>query len=318
MNYYWKEVFLKNQDKYNIEYIDKLLNKCGITLLEEKYIDAKTKMLCLDNEGYYVYIILSNYLTRHGIGRRFDKSNDYTIANINHYLFLNNVHFKCISSKFVSANDDLKFICTKCDNTITAPWRNVNKNDNKSRNHIVCDNCDGRLESLHALVLKQMFLHYYPDTIVEDKSYRNPFTNKICPTDIVNHNLKIAIEIQSQWHDFADIKRKDSMKKTFWLSQGYNFYAPDIRDYSVLKMCQIFFNIDKIPDWINYEFSNKLNVKIAQELLDKGLVVNDVAIQMGVNRHRIYDAVYNKKLFYPKNYKHLNLIKNKEYINNNS
>lgn len=83
-------------------------------------------------------------------------------------------------------------------------------------------------------------------------------------------------------------------------------------------MCQIFFSIDKIPNWINYEFSNKLNIKTAQELLDKGLAVNDVAVQMGVNKHRIYDAVYNKKLFYPKNYKHLNLIKSKEYINNNS
>lgn len=43
-------------------------------------------------------------------------------------------------------------------------------------------------------------------------------------------------------------------------------------------MCQIFFSIDKIPNWINYEFSNKLNIKTAQELLDEGLAVNDVAV----------------------------------------
>ena len=31
-----------------------------------------SKMLCVDSEGYYIYIVLSNYLTRNGIGRRFD------------------------------------------------------------------------------------------------------------------------------------------------------------------------------------------------------------------------------------------------------
>ena len=74
------------------------IKKKKITLLENDYVDVKTKMLCLDSEGYYIYVVLSNFLSRHGIGRRFDKSNDYTINNINHYLTLNNVHFKCISN----------------------------------------------------------------------------------------------------------------------------------------------------------------------------------------------------------------------------
>ena len=85
----------------------------------------------------------------------------------------------------------------------------MNKSDNPNRNIILCPNCDGRTESVHALVLKQMFKHYYPDTIEEDKSCINPLTCCILPTDIVNHRLKIAIEIQSQWHDFEDIKIKD-------------------------------------------------------------------------------------------------------------
>ena len=76
---------MRNQDKYTIENVRELLLKDNIVLLETKYIDAKTKMLCLDENGYYVYIVLSNYLCRHGIGRKFDKSNDYSINNINHY-----------------------------------------------------------------------------------------------------------------------------------------------------------------------------------------------------------------------------------------
>lgn len=304
---------MRNQDKYNIDNVKELLLKSNIILLETKYIDAKTKMLCIDDEGYYIYICLSNYLSRNGIGRRFDHSNDYTIQNINHYCKLNNIHFHCISDKYINANDMLNFKCDLCGEIITIPWRNVNKNDNTNRSHLLCPNCDGRTESLHALVLKQMFLHYYPDTSLEDKSYRNPNTNKICPTDIVNHKMKIAIEIQSQWHDFEDIKYKDKLKMDYWINKGYSFYDPDIRDYSVLELCQLFFDITTIPTWIKYDYSNKLNIKTIQSLLNNGLSIHEIANKINVDAHRIYDAIYNKKLYYPINYRYKNLVK-KEYI----
>ena len=304
---------MRNQDKYNVNNVRQILSKSNIALIDKQYTDAKTKMLCIDSEGYYIYIVLSNFLNRGGIGRRFDKSNDYSIVNINHYLQTNNVQFKCISSKFNNANEDLTFKCLRCGETVRTPWRNVNKNDNFSRTHVLCPNCDGRIESIHALVLKQMFLHYHPDTVIEDKSYKSPSTNKICPTDIVNHRLKIAIEIQSQWHDFEDTKIKDKMKKDYWISRGYSFYDPDIRNYTILEMCQIFFDIDTIPRFINYEYSNKLNLKKAQNMLDSGMVVSSIASELKVDKHRIYDAIHNKKLFYPKHYKYKYAVK-KEYI----
>lgn len=299
---------MQNQDKYNTANVKNILSENHITLLDN-YTDAKTKMLCLDNDGYYIYIVLSNFLTRHGIGRRFDKSNDHTIDNINKYLFDNNILFKCISNCYLSANNILEFQCVRCGKIITSPWRNVNKNDKFNRNHLICNNCDGRNESLHASILKQMFLHYYPDTTIEDKTYINPKTQKICPTDIVNHRLKIAIEIQSQWHDYPDIQEKDKRKKNFWISLGYEFYDPDIRDYSILEMCQLFFNIDEIPEWINYEYSNKINVKQIQLLLNEGNSVCEIAKELSINPHRIYDAIYSKKIFYPSNYKYVNNIK---------
>ena len=304
---------LLNQDKYNIDNVRLLLNTNNIILLENKYIDVKTKMLCLDSDGYYVYIVLSNFLSRNGIGRRFDKSNNHTINNINHYLKINNVHFQCISEKFNNANEYLYFKCMSCGEIVKSSWKNVNKNDNQSRTHVICPNCDGRNESIHALVLKQLFLYYYPDSIVEEKSYINPNTNKICPTDIVNHRLKIAIEIQSQWHDFDQIKIKDMLKKEYWISRGYDFYNPDIRDYSILEMCQIFFDIKSIPSWVNYNYSNKLNIKEIQELLNEGFIVTEIAKKLNVDKHRIYDAIYSKKIFYPKNYKYHNAVK-KEHI----
>lgn len=278
-------------------------------MLDKTYVDVKTKILCMDKEGYYIYIMLNNFFTRRGIGRRFDKTNDYTIDNINHYLQIHNVHFKCISDKFINANTIMKFQCLLCGEIVESLWRNVNKNDNPNRYHVICPNCDGRNESIHALVLKQLFLHYYPDTVVEEKSYRNPNTNKICPTDIVNHRLKIAIEIQSQWHDFDNIKEKDKMKKKFWLSKGYSFFDPDIRDYSVLQISQIFFDITELPDWIDYNYSNKINIKVIQTMLNNGKTIPEIAKELQINKHRLYDAVYSKKLFYPQNYIFKNAIK---------
>lgn len=302
---------LKNQDKYNINNVRKILNDNGVILLDNEYIDVKTKMLCKDKDGYYIYIVLNNFLSRNGVGRRFDKSNIYTINNINHYLKSKNLHFQCVSTNFSSSHEDLKFQCLTCGEFVYTSWRNVNKNDNPNRSHIICPNCDGRIESLHALVLKQMFLYYYSDTIVEDHSYISPITNKICPTDIVNHRLKIAIEIQSQWHDFEDTKRKDELKKNYWLSAGYKFYDPDIRDYSILEMCQLFFDIDSIPNWVDYNYSNKLNLRKIQNLLNDGFIVPEISKLLNINKHRIYDAIYNKKLFYPSNYKN---ITKQEYV----
>ena len=213
---------MRNQDKYNTSIVRDMLSNDNIQLLSD-YDNAKAKLLCKDTDGYYIYIQLDNYLSRHGIGRRFDKSNNYTIDNINRYLQKNNIKFKCISTDYINANSPLLFQCSRCGEIVQISWRNVNKNDNANRSHIICPNCDGKTESIHALVLKQLFLHYYPDTIVEDKSFINPLTNRVCPTDIVNHRLKIAIEVQSQWHDFDDVKIKDKMKRNYWIDAGYEF-----------------------------------------------------------------------------------------------
>lgn len=175
-------------------------------------------------------------------------------------------------------------------------------NSNNTRNILLCPNCDGRTESVHALVLKQMFKYYYPDTIEEEKSCINPLTGCIIPTDIVNHRLKIAIEIQSEWHDKEYQKIKDKIKKDFWINKGYKFYDPDIRNFTILGMCQLFFDIKELPEWINFDYSNKWNIKNAQNLLDKNLSPNDVAKELGINVHQIYDAIGCGKLHYSDTY----------------
>lgn len=287
---------------YKRNTVEQILEESGYTLLStDDSFNCASVVAIQDRQGYR-YTCMIDHATNNKKKPRVGPNNDYSLYNIRRYLELNNVHFKCISNEYVSATSDLEFECTKCGEHVFTPWNNVRRDDDRNRHHVICPNCDGRTESVHALVLKQIFKHEYPDSIEEEHSCRNPATGKILPTDIVNHRLKIAVEIQSQWHDFEDKKAPDAYKKQFWIDKGYSFYDPDIRDYSVLEMCQIFFDIDELPDYINYEYSNKINIKKFQKLLDDGLSVPEIECETGVNRHRIYDALYSGKLVYPNDY----------------
>ena len=260
-----------------------------------------TPLICHDKYGYK-YRITYDEILRGKKPFPVSKNNIFSIENINTFLKNNNKAFKCISDNYLGRDYLLEFECIRCGEHIFEKWHNMSKSDNPSRSILICPKCDGRNESIHALVLKQVFKHYYPDTIEEDKSCVNPLTGYVLPTDIVNHNLKIAIEIQSEWHDRDYQKVKDKIKKDFWVNKGYSFYSPDIRDYSVLGMCQLFFNIDKLPDYINYEYSNKLNIKKAQELLNSNISPKEIAKILNTNIHVIYDAIGADKLHYSDTY----------------
>ena len=292
--------------KYNYEDIYKNLESRGyyLDISKEDFKGVTVSDLIAHDKDGYKYKLIYNQILRGQESVKFHKSNPFVIDNINLYLKNNNVHFKCIScaSEYLDKNSELKFKCYLCGQITTSTWDRINRNDNPSRNHIVCNNCDKSNESLHASVLKQIFLHEYPDTIVEDKSFRNPKTKKICPTDIVNHRLKIAIEIQSQWHDFEDIKLKDKMKKEYWIKKGHLFYDPNIRNYSILEMCNLFFDIKELPDYIDYNYGKCINAKKVQDLLNEGYTAKEVSKILNINTHTIYDAVASGKIEYPDNY----------------
>ncbi|MCR1960200.1 hypothetical protein CWE04_11865 [Thomasclavelia cocleata] len=292
--------------KYTFEKIQEALKLHNYKLVNKNMnissIITKSKLLCTDNDGYYVYVILDKLIHRKSKFRRFSNSNKYTIDNINFYLkskIGNN--FTCLSEKYINNQTELLFRCNRCGEVVKKKWINVYRKG-INRTPILCPNCDGRIESLHASILKQVFMYNYPDTICEDNSCRNPITNKIMPTDIVNHRLKIAIEVQSEYHDNEYSKKKDLIKKEFWIARNFKFYALDIRDYTVLEMCRIFFNISELPSYINYDYSNKLNIKNIQNMLNKGKNIPEIANILNIDKHRIYDAIYSKKLIYPNNY----------------
>ena len=297
--------------KITFEEINKTLLERGYTYISGDYHGIESKLTYMNKDGYLVLCNIQSILYKNQEAKPFHSNNPYTIQNIKKFVIENtNGEYECISDKYINSKTDLEFRHNKCGRKFKNKWVNVYRNrysnkviENKTGLH--CPFCEVKqLESTHALVLKQVWLHEEPDTVVEDKSCINPHTKHPLPTDIVNHRLKVAIEVQSWFHDFENQKKKDKIKKDYWINKGYKFYDVDQRDYSVLEMIQLFFpNISNIPDYIDFEYSNKFDDVLAQKLLNETLSVPKVAKIMQCTNHQIYDAIYNNRISYPDNYK---------------
>ena len=185
-------------------------------------------------------------------------------------------------------------------------WTRINKRKSSRNgltdNIIICPFCyTDWQESIHAKILKQVWLNEKDGTVVEDKSCINPLTNRIMPTDIVNHIEKVAIEVQSDYHDTLERKKKDKIKKEYWLNKGYKMYQVDIRDYTILEMIQIFFpTIDKIPDYVRINPKKKLDYDKAQELLNENWTVREIANELECEKSVIYSAIHSNRISFIK------------------
>lgn len=296
--------------KITFEEIKVILSEHGYEYVSGEYHGIESKLTCVDKKGYLVLCDIQRMIYKNKGSRIVHSRNPYSILNIKKFVKENtNGEYECLSDEYIGKKNLLLFRHNKCGRTFENNWNNISKNryknsitDNKTG--LFCPFCQNKqLESTHALVLKQVWLHEEPDTVVEDKTCINPNTNHCLPTDIVNHRLKIAIEIQSWFHDFNDQKEKDAIKKNFWIDKGYNFYAIDQRNYTVLEMIQLFFpTVKSVPDYIDFGYSNKFDDVLAQKLLNETLSVIKVAEIMKCSTHLIYDAIQNNRISYPDNY----------------
>jgi len=274
----------------------------------EKYVNCKHKIKCLNKNGYFVDINLDN-VNQNKSGKVFSKSNRFVLDNIKKYIYDDtNGQYEYVSGEFKNAYSEFGIIHKTCGRIFYSKWSNIHRNPSEkepNRHGTRCPFCEAsQLESTHALILKQIWLHEKEGTIVEDMSCINPNTNHPLPTDIVNHTEKIAIEVQSWFHDFEDQKVKDKIKKDFWIAQGYNFYAIDQRDYTVLEMIKIFFPyIEELPTYIDFNYSNKINDVKIQYMLNDGMSVSEIAKIVNCKPHTIYDAIRYGRIQYPRNYK---------------
>lgn len=274
----------------------------------EKYVNCKQKVKCINRDGYFIDINLDN-VRQNKSGKIFSKNNRFVLENIKKYICEDtNGEYEYVSGEFENAYSQFEIRHKSCERTFYSKWCNIHRNASEkepNRHGTRCPFCEAnQLESTHALVLKQVWLHEKCGTVVEDMSCINPNTNHPLPTDIVNHKEKIAIEIQSWFHDFEDQQEKDIIKRNFWINKGYQFYAVDQRDYTVLEMINIFFPyIKEIPSYVDFGYSNKINDVKIQNMLNEGISISEIAKVEGCKPHTIYDAIRYGRIEYPKTYK---------------
>lgn len=69
-------------------------------------------------------------------------------------------------------------------------------------------------------------------------------------------------------------------------------------------MIQLFFPyIHEIPDYIDFEYSNKVDDVLIQKLLNEYMSVTKVAETMNCDPHIIYNAIYGNRVSYPDGYR---------------
>jgi len=286
--------------RLSLDVINEKLKSMGLYLVNS-YLDkpiTEGRFAVRDEIGY-CYMVYWTSIYKGHMPEKYHPNNPYTIQNINLFLKLErDGEYECISSNYERNNLPLEFKHKKCGNvfvsTLTAmQGKKIGLTSDKYYKN--CPKCY-RLayESHHASTLKQIFMHEYPDTSIEDKSCINPNTNYPLPTDIVNHRLKLAIEIQSSWHDEKSKKELDQIKSKYWIDRGYSFYSLDIRDCSIIDMIQCFFpHIHQIPSYVDMHFADKLDYKKIQSLLDSGKTVKETASILNIPTYRIHNIIYS-------------------------
>ena len=250
--------------------------RLGFHVVDE-ITNTKDRVTIVNDDGYKLFTSIE-IINKQNSWNYVFPTNKYSIDNIKNWIRINyGDEYILLSDEYINSRKHLKLMHNACKNSFLISWGNLSRGGG-------CPICKRHLkESVHASVLKQIFLHEYPDTEIEEKSCISPITNRVMPTDIVNHRLKIAIEVQSEYHDREYKQKLDAYKKNFWIDKGYAFYDPDSRDYSVMEMVQLFFpSIKQRPDYIIYSYGDRVNEQRLQELLNEYMPISEICKVMGI------------------------------------
>lgn len=293
--------------KTHEQYLQQLKDKNIKVIPLEKYIDDSTKILHRCECGNE-WMVKPNHILRGVKCKDCGKIKLFSQRTKTHEQYVNeleelNYGIEVID-KYITSDTKIAHKCPMCKRE---DWM-IEPSAILSGKRFMCPDCSIQYhESKHATVLKQIYKKYYPNVVWEDKSCINPINRRIMPTDIVDYDNKISIEIQSEFHDNEYAFIKDNIKKDYWKQRGFKHCSLDIRDYTILEMVQVFFpKIEEIPNWVTVlkPITKKLwNIDEAQLLLNEGYSMQHVGLTLGISPSCIRKAVKNGELIKPKNYK---------------
>lgn len=208
-----------------------------------------------------------------------------------------------VNENYIGINAKIAHTCPCCGRK---DWM-IEPNHILSGGVLKCVQCSSlNDESYMANVLKQFLKNTFTNTIWEYDAGCISENNKPCRYDIYVPELNLIIECQSEYHDNETQVKIDIMKRNFAIDNGYNFIEIDSRDYSPLKVIQLFNPfIQEIPNYIELNKFTKTNWSYdeAQILLNKYKSYEEISKQLGINCSQIANAVKRKKLYKPNGYK---------------
>lgn len=138
--------------KLTLEEVKEIYKSKGLDILDNVYKNTKTKINCVDSEGYkYALTVDSVKDERTQSFSRFDAFNPHTVENIKHYISINNINVKLVSSEYKSMNKDKLIFECEC-----GEHYNVILNHFLTNEMYKCKKCSMSQEGKNKLTLKQV------------------------------------------------------------------------------------------------------------------------------------------------------------------
>lgn len=111
---------LKRSKKKSYEYIIEEIKEYGLIPLFKEYTGTNQRLLVKDKDEYKFYINI-NKLRKNETGKKFHKSNDYTIDNIKRYCFLHGIKTELLSDVFENGENKMLWRC-ECGELFYLSW----------------------------------------------------------------------------------------------------------------------------------------------------------------------------------------------------
>lgn len=100
-----------------IEQVENIFESKGLRLIDKTYKNTKTKINCIDSEGYKYALTIDNVKDeRTKAFSKFSTFNPHTIENINKFIEINEWNVELLSKEFVSMNKDKLLFKCECGN----------------------------------------------------------------------------------------------------------------------------------------------------------------------------------------------------------
>ena len=177
--------------KYDIDYVKELVKDIsGYTLLEDKYVNNRTKMTGIDDNGYKYYFTLDS-IKRLKCSRFVDTSNPYSIDNIKLWLINNNLKFKLLSTEYLgngSKNRDKYLLKLMCENghILYRTWNDI------CSGVIRCEECRMRFKN------HDEFIHYTKSIYADEYEILGTYTNSSSKIKIKHNTCGTIFEIRAE------------------------------------------------------------------------------------------------------------------------